>query len=145
MRCYLDLAATAEPLRSESALYEAGWIAMRDLHEPARALGIWSEERKRFPNGPLADEAHTSTIDALVALDRTQRAGAEIDAYLHHHPQGLRAAEMHFVKGTLLVQTDHSCRRAAAEFTLALRHPAPPWDARARAAFARCAHASAAR
>jgi len=145
MRCYLELQATAEPVRAESALYEAGWIALRDLHDPARALSIWNEQRKRFPGGPLADEAQTSTIDALVALERTQRARAEIDAYLRRHPRGLRAAEMHFVKGTLLVQTDHSCRRAAAELTLALRHPAPPWDARARAALARCAPASTTR
>jgi hypothetical protein len=141
MHCYLDLARAADSVRAESALYEAGWIALRDLQDPSRALGIWRDQRKRFPNGLLADEAQTSTVDALVALGRTQRARAEIDAYLRVHPQGLRAAEMHFVKGTLLVQIDHSCRRATGELTLALRHAAPPWDTKARAALARC-HAS---
>jgi hypothetical protein len=143
MRCYLELATTGDSTRAESALYEAGWIALRDLREPKRALEIWTVERTRFPSGLLADEAQTSSIDALVALDRTQRARGEIDAYLHHHPHGLRAAEMHFVKGTLLVQADHNCRRAMGELTIALRHPAPPWDARARAALDRCQHASA--
>jgi hypothetical protein len=138
LRCYLDLAEGNEAIRAESALYQAGWITLRDLHDPSGALRIWSEERRRFPDGPLAEEAQTSSIDALVALEESERARAEIDTYLRRYPKGLRAPEMHFIKGTLLVQTDHSCRRAMSEFTLALHHPAPPWDARARAALGRC-------
>ena len=63
--CWLDVADTADPLRAESALYQAGFIRMHDLHDPAFALGIWERQRTRFPRGVLHDEAQTSIIDAL--------------------------------------------------------------------------------
>jgi hypothetical protein len=136
--CWLAIADEADAVRAESALYQAGWIRMHELHDPAFALGIWERQRSRFPRGVLADEAQTSIIDALVALHRTRAAAVEIGDYLRAHPTGLRSAEMHFVRGTLLRNEDRSCRRAAHELDLALAHPAAPWAARARAARADC-------
>jgi len=142
--CWLAIADGAEStdgaagVRAESALYQAGWIRMHELHDAAFALGIWERQRSRFPRGVLFDEAQTSIIDALVALHRTRAAEVEIADYLRAHPTGLRSAEMHFVRGTLLAAEDGSCRRAAHELDLALAHPSSPWASRARAARARC-------
>jgi hypothetical protein len=136
--CWLAVADSADPLRAESALYQAGWIRMHELRDPAFALGIWERQRSRFPRGVLHDEAQTSIIDALVALHRTRAAEAEIADYLRAHPNGLRSAEMHYVRGTLLNNQDRSCRRAAHELDLALAHPAAPWAANARHARNAC-------
>ncbi len=140
VQCWLAVADRAkDATQAESALYQAGFLRMHALHDPAFALGIWERQRDRFPNGILADEAQTSIIDALVALSRTRTAEAEIADYLKAHPRGLRSAEMHFVRGTLLMASDHnSCRRAGRELDAALAHPAAPWAARARAARAAC-------
>jgi hypothetical protein len=111
---------------------------MHELGDAAFALGIWERQRQRFPHGLLHDEAHTSIIDALVALGRSRAAAGEIADYLRAQPRGLRSAEMHFVLGTLLMAEDHGCRRAARELDEALAHPAAPWAERARAARAAC-------
>jgi hypothetical protein len=125
----------AEP--SEPQLYAAGLqkLRARDLHG---ALALWHKQRARFPGGVLARDAQASIIDALVALHEDAQARAEVDAYLREAPDGLRAAEMHFVRGTLLYAADHDCRRAAAELERALQRPAEPWATRARAALAAC-------
>jgi FecR protein/Outer membrane lipoprotein len=134
IECWLRVADVADPVRAESALYQAGWIRMHELHDAAFALGIWERQRSRYPHGLLRDEAQTSIIDALVALRRTRAAEAEIADYLRAHPTGLRSAEMHFVRGTLQRAADGDCRRARRELDLALAHPTAPWAARARAA-----------
>jgi hypothetical protein len=138
LRCNLELPDDGDPLRAESGLYQAGWIALRDLHQPQRALSLWQKQRARFAHGVLAREAHASIIDALVALHRSTRARAEIDGYLKADPNGLRAPEMHFVRGTLLREADHGCRRALRDFDLALKRPSAPWAKNARAARAQC-------
>jgi hypothetical protein len=139
VQCWLAVAEHAkDPTQAESALYQAGFLRMHLMRDPAFALGIWERQRARFPGGVLADEAQTSIIDALVALSRTRAAEAEIADYLKAHPRGLRSAEMHFVRGTLMMAEDHGCRRAAHELDTALAHPAAPWAARARAARAAC-------
>jgi FecR-like protein len=140
VQCWLDVADhTGDAARAESALYQAGFIRMHELGDPAFALGIWERQRQRFPRGLLRDEAHTSIIDALVALGRSRAAEGEIADYLKQHPGGLRSAEMHFVRGTLYHAEDGSCRRAARELDLALARPAAPWAERARTARAACA------
>jgi hypothetical protein len=136
--CWLRVSDEADPLRAETALYQAGWIRMHELHDAAFALGIWERQRSRFPQGLLRDEAQTSIIDALVALHRTRAAETEIADYLRSHPHGLRSSELHYVRATLLRADDRDCRRARREFDLALAHPAAPWAARARAARATC-------
>jgi hypothetical protein len=137
--CWLKLAdARGDAVRAESALYQAGWIRMHELHDAAFALGIWERQRTRYPHGVLREEVQTSIIDALMALDRTRAAEAETADYLRAYPHGMRAAEMHFVRATLLRDTDRDCRRARRELDLALQHPAAPWAERARAARVSC-------
>jgi len=136
--CWLRVADDADPLRAETALYQAGWIRMHELGDAAFALGIWERQRSRFPHGVLREEAQASIIDALVALHRTRAAEAEIAEYLRAQPHGLRSPEMHFVRATLLRADDRSCRRARHELDRALAHPAAPWASRARAARATC-------
>jgi hypothetical protein len=137
--CWLQLGDdTSDAVRAESALYQAGWIRMHELHDAAFALGIWERQRQRYPHGVLREEVQTSIIDALVALRRTRAAEAETGDYLRVHPHGLRSAEMHFVRATLLRAEDKSCRRAGRELDLALAHPSPPWAERARAARVSC-------
>ncbi|MDB4967450.1 MAG: FecR protein [Myxococcales bacterium] len=136
--CWLRVADEADPLRAETALYQAGWIRMHELGDAAFALGIWERQRSRFPQGLLRDEAQTSIIDALVQLHRTRAAETEIADYLRTHPHGLRSSELHFVRATLVRANDGDCRRARHEFDLALAHPAAPWASRARAARATC-------
>jgi hypothetical protein len=137
--CWLAVAEDAsDSIRSESALYQAGWIRMHELGDAAFAIGIWERQRTRHPRGLLRDEAQTSIIDALVSLGRTRAAEVEIADYLRAHPEGLRSAEMHFVRATLLRADDRSCRRARHELDLALQHPAAPWAARARSARLAC-------
>jgi len=122
---------------SESELYAAGLkrLRARDLRG---ALAAFREERARFPEGLLKREAQASIIDALMLLGEDAQARAEVDAYLREAPDGLRAAEMHFVRGTLLAAADHGCRRAVPEFDRALSRPAEPWAEKARAARAAC-------
>jgi hypothetical protein len=121
---------------SEHALYSAGWQKQKagDLRG---ALAIWRQQRAQFPEGVLDREAQTSIIDALVALHDDGSARVELEAYLREVPSGLRAAEMHFVLGTLYA-AEHDCRRAVHELDLALRSPAEPWAKKARAARASC-------
>ncbi len=137
IRCYVALAETADAVRAESALYEAGFIAWRE-HQGALALAIWERQRTRYPHGLLHVEAQTSVIDALVAAHRSREAKSEIERLLANEPGALRAAEMHFVLGTLYHELDGDCRRAAPELAVALRHGDAPWATRARAASAAC-------
>ena len=126
------------PLHDESSLYAAGDRALKEAHDPRAALGLWEEQRRRFPTGVLRRDADASIVDALVALKQPGRALAEVDALLAVDPAGLRADELHFVRGTLLRAVDGNCRRARTELDRALQRPSDPWAARARAARAAC-------
>jgi hypothetical protein len=128
----------ASHLDDESALYEAGFRALRDQRDARAALDIWQLERSRYPHGVLARDVHASIIDALVALRRSPEALREIDGYLRAEPDGLRAPELHFVRGTLYRELDHGCRRARAEFERALGRPAEPWAQKARTSLRAC-------
>ncbi len=137
-RCLMDLAGRSDPVRAESALYSAGWIYLRDLRDPERALKVWQNQRAQYPAGILRSEAQASIVDALTALGQSRSALHEIDTYLTEEPRGLAAPQMHFVRGTLLRELDGNCRRALAEFSLALKRPLQPWADRARSAEKTC-------
>jgi len=138
LSCQLAQAEHHSPLAAENALYEAGWIALRELHDAPRALDIWQRLRTRFPNGPLRTDVDASIVDALVAQRRSVDALREIDGYLRTYPTGLRAAEMHFVRATLLEERDGDCRHARPDLDAALARPAAPWATAARAARLAC-------
>jgi hypothetical protein len=139
--CRLAAARALSGASAEAALYQVGELAWRTLDDRIYALAIWREARTRFPNGALAQETDESIIDALVALRRSREASGAIEAYLVAHPTSARAAEMHFVLGTLFRELDGDCRRAAAELEQALQAPNAAWAAQARAAREACARA----
>jgi hypothetical protein len=136
--CYLRLGHGDDPQRAENALYDAGWITMRNLGDPERALRIWEHERSRFRKGALQEEVQTSIVDALLASHRHERALVEVDAYLAAAPHGLRSAEMRFVRARLLRVIDRGCRRAAAALQRSLADAVEPWASRARRELVAC-------
>ena len=97
------VADDTDPVRAESALYQAGWIRMHELarsgvrarHLGAAALALPARRLAR-----RGADARSSTRSS--PLHRTRAAEVEIADYLRAHPTGLRSAEMHFVRGTLL-------------------------------------------
>jgi hypothetical protein len=91
--CLSRLAADGEPLRAESALYQIGWVELRDLGDARAALSTWQRQRARFPGGVLRAEADVSIIEVLVRLGERARARREIDGYLAAHPDGIAAPE----------------------------------------------------
>jgi hypothetical protein len=136
-----DVKRHADDLRTEAALYEAGWRAWREQKDERRALAIWQRQRDQFPNGLLRSEVRTSIIDALVVLRRSAQARDEIERFLAEGPRALRAPEMHFVLGTLYRELDHDCHRAEHELAVALMTPSPPWADKARTALSACRRA----
>jgi hypothetical protein len=137
LACLDRLAASDDPLRAESALYEIGWRQLREMGDARAALAAWQKQRARFPGGVLRLEADVSIIEALVRLRDDAHARHEIDAYLGAHPDGMAAPEVHYLRGSL-ERAGGDCARALAEFDFALRTPAEPWAAEARAERAAC-------
>jgi hypothetical protein len=136
--CYLRLGHGEDPQRAENALYDAGWITMRNLRDPDRALRIWEKERSRFPRGALREEVQTSIVDALLASHHHERALVEVDGYLAAAPHGLRSSEMRLVRARLLRALDGNCRRAAAALQRSVADAVEPWAARARRELVGC-------
>jgi len=129
----------APPLSEESSLYEAGLQALRD-HDPHGALALFRLEQSKYPRGTLRREARTSILDALLAVGDQVHALRELDTMLADEPHGLRAPELHWLKGSILRKLDGTCRRARAELDRALQHPPgdAPWAASARKLRASC-------
>jgi hypothetical protein len=126
-------------LSEESSLYQAGLEALRD-RDPHGALALFRLEQSKFPRGTLRREVRTSILDALLALGDQAPALREIDTALADEPHGLRAPELHWLKGSILRKLDGNCRRARAELDRALQHPPgdAPWAASARRLRASC-------
>jgi hypothetical protein len=138
LACLLEVGRVADGARAETALYDAGFVTLRELGDPRRALAIWEEGLSRFPNGPLRRDLQASIVDALVASHQSTRALAAIDALLFDGGEGLRAPEMRFVRATLWRAADGNCRRAEPELERALERASEPWAARARSELAAC-------
>lgn len=136
------------PLGDENALYDAALAALR-AHDPRGALALFRLERARFPHGVLQREVRTSMLDAYLSLGDSHLALRELDAALSDEPHGLRAPELHFLRGTLLRKLDGNCRRARPELDRALEHRRlannEPWVAAARRARAACSSPSSSR
>lgn len=54
--------------------------------DPARALALTEEHKRRFPNGKLAEERDVIAIAALEKLGRSGAAKAESDRFKEQHP-----------------------------------------------------------
>ncbi len=141
--CLQRVAAGSDPLRAESALFELGWRRLHDHGDARAALGAWESQRRRFPSGALRSDADVSIIEALGRLGDDAQARREIDRWLAAHPDGLAAPQVHYLRGSLERRAG-DCPGALQEFDLALRAPADPWAADARAERAACQRAGAA-
>ena len=135
--CLEQLSATSDALRAERALYEIGGRILRDRGDAKGAIAAWEKQRSRFPHGALRPEADLSIIEALVRLGDTKRAGKALKGWLAAHPRSLAAPEAHYLRGKLYRAAGH-CKPAIREFDLALRSPADPWAAEAKADRAAC-------
>lgn len=57
--------------------------------DPARALVLTEEHRRRFPRGLLAEERDAIRISALAALGRTEEARREAESFSKDHPDSV--------------------------------------------------------
>ncbi len=85
------------PARLGRAL-RAGPAELRFLGQPAAALASLEEERTRFPESPLAQEAALSAIDARLALGEDAASLRELDAFLAQFSSSERAGEVRWLR-----------------------------------------------
>jgi TolA-binding protein len=122
-----DLSRKSGP-RAEAALYELGRLRLRFLGQPAQALAAFEEHARRFPAGTLALESSLSAVEARVSLGQDEPALREMDAFLGRYGQSERAADVRWLRASLL-QSRGDCRRALPD----LRALAAPASATGRA------------
>lgn len=72
---------------AEASLVLSATQVLRQRGEPARALALLGEHRRRFPQGALQEEALALNLECLVALSDL-RAGAQAREYLNRYPRG---------------------------------------------------------
>jgi hypothetical protein len=77
-------AAPAPDAAGELRLLESAQQALRD--DPARALAIAEQHRRRFAHGEFAQEREMLAIDALMALGQRERAAARARAFARRYP-----------------------------------------------------------
>jgi hypothetical protein len=77
-------ASTTLDLTAELHLLELAQRALRD--DPARALAIAEQHRRRFAHGQFVQEREMLAIQALVALGRHDRAAARARAFARSYP-----------------------------------------------------------
>lgn len=105
-----DLSHRSGP-RAEAALYELGRLRLRFLGQPAQALAAFEEHARRFPAGALSLESSLSAVEARLSLGQDEPALREMDSFLGRHGQSERAADVRWLRASLL-QSRGDCRRA---------------------------------
>jgi hypothetical protein len=98
----LDVVAGSSSLRAESALLKRGELELRQLGDPAAALGSFDEGDARFPSGALAMERALSALEASVAQAQWTDVEARCDRFLARFPQSNRRAEVLTVRAAAL-------------------------------------------
>ena len=89
---------------------------LRRHHNPAAALPLLDRYLARYPGGLLNREARLARVDALLMLERSREALAELETLPLDN--GRRSAELQVVRGELRASQD--CARAERDFTAAL-------------------------
>jgi hypothetical protein len=84
---HAEAAEEARASTSNSALVHRAVKALRRDGDAALAASLLEENRKRYPNGPLAEEALSLQIEAAVAL-HDMRARTFAREYLTRYPDG---------------------------------------------------------
>jgi tetratricopeptide (TPR) repeat protein len=126
--CFRSLSKTGTPVEAEVALYEAARLCADSLKDPARALGLLDEHRKRFEGGPLRGEVAWLRIQCLQRMGRTEAALAESEQLLSGPEGRALASELHVLRGRLYDDTLHDCSRALQEFGALVGEPGPRGD-----------------
>jgi len=112
-------AATGDNLGAEVSLYEAARLYRDALGQPERAVAALQEARRRWPAGALATEVSLSLAELLPKLGRYRQALDEAQALLDRHPGGVRAAELHLLRGDVLRAGLARCPAAESEYAAA--------------------------
>ncbi len=90
-------------LAAESRQLAAALRLLRDQEDPAMALVALNELRARYPSGALEEETTAATIEALVALRRSDEALRELGRLVPMLPPGsVRRAQLALLQGELL-------------------------------------------
>lgn len=119
--CFAERAG-GSGLSAQVALYELSRLERDALGKPAQALATLERYLERFPNGSLNGEARFSRLELLVRLGRAQEALAASRAFLSSSFGVERAAEVHLLRGNLLLREKQSAA-ASVEYRAALSAP----------------------
>jgi tetratricopeptide (TPR) repeat protein len=114
--------ASGSGLSAQVALYELSRLERDALGKPAQALSTLDRYLERFPSGSLNGEARFSRLELLTRLGRTQEALEASAAFLSSSFGAERAAEVHLLRGNLLLRQGQSAS-AAVEYRAALDAP----------------------
>jgi hypothetical protein len=82
---------------SESDLLGRAHAALRS--DPARALALADEHRRKFPNGVLVQEREVLSIEALERLGRHADAVSRADRFLRNFPGSAHRSKVNAVIG----------------------------------------------
>ncbi len=92
-----ELATIARSSEDDSeaglALMELGRLCRRRLHDVGRAYDVYAEYLRRFPTGPLREDARIATCEILHARRDLDGEKACLRAYVAEFPHGSRAAD----------------------------------------------------
>jgi hypothetical protein len=131
----VDERPTGDALAGESLLVEEALHALRQRHDPARALAETEQYRRRFPGGVLGAEVDRIALEALLTLGRSGDALAILE------PMALAGSvasrELRVVRGELRAGVGR-CVAALADFAVVLRGPDDRWTERALYGQAAC-------
>jgi hypothetical protein len=94
--------ASGSPDESEIALLQAAQGALRD--SPASALGLADRHASHFPTGALAQEREVIAIEALLALDRRDKASERAARFARDFPNSAHLPRIE----ALLRESDHN-------------------------------------
>jgi tetratricopeptide (TPR) repeat protein len=114
--------ASGSGLSAQVALYELSRLERDALGKPAQALSTLDRYLERFPSGSLNGEARFSRLELLARLGRTQEALEASRAFLSSSFGVERAAEVHLLRGNLLLRQGQATS-AAVEYRAALAAP----------------------
>lgn len=105
-----DRVADSDEPDAETALYESGRLARKDLHDSGRAQKAFMRYEERYPNGTFAPEVALGLIeiagDRQVWPDVVDRA----TRFLQWHAADARSAQVRFLRGQALYQQGEYAR-----------------------------------
>jgi tetratricopeptide (TPR) repeat protein len=115
--------ANGSGLSAQVALYELSRLQRDALGEPNAALASLTQYLERFPSGSLNSEARFSRLELLARLGRTQEALSASSEFLGSRFGAERAAEVHLLRGNLLLRGAGSAAQAVSEYRAAFGAP----------------------